>query len=195
MIRIILGLFIFIFSFGALALPSSDKKERVLAELSSLSIEVDVYALQSVRAQITQEELDIVIFRLKKEIEKVPSIDLGTRNTYDLTLIYNLIQTLYYKGAKDYLASLGEIQNSANIKLGVFPIYNELLSYQIESLILRANIDLTKDKIQLVRRISHLDSLDSLINEYKNSFLPKINLAESNAYYFEHMATCSYLFR
>ncbi|MES2769691.1 MAG: hypothetical protein V4596_11160 [Bdellovibrionota bacterium] len=195
MIRIILSLLILILSFEALALPSSDKKERVLAELSSLSTEVDVYALQSIRAQITQEELDIVMFRLKKEIEKIPSIDLGTHNTYDLTLIYNLIQTLYYKGAKDYLASLGEIQNLANIKLGVFAIYNELLSYQIESLILRANIDLTKDKIQLVRRIDHLDRLDSLINEYKNSFLPKMNLAESNAYYFEHMATCSYLFR
>lgn len=171
-----------------------DKKAKVIAALSNTSDPVDVFELQTVRPKMTHDDVDVVLFRLRKEIEKVPEFNFGIENSYDMRLIYNLFQIVYARADKDYLDAVLKLKNQSDLKLSAFPFYSEYISYQLDSVILRSNIDLTDDRKVLERRTGHLESITNYLNSYKSNELSRITMEKAPTHVFSYMANCQSIF-
>lgn len=192
---IILSLILTTVSQAGLLQEITVKKQKVFSELSNLSATVDIEGLNELSARYSNEELDIIYFRLQKEIEKVPEFNLYTPNQYNLTLIQSLIQIIYLHSNKDYLEIAGKIKNLADQRLYIFPLYNELLVYQLDTVLLRGNIDLTKDDRLMEIRIASLKRLDNYINSHKEMVLSSIDLSKAPVMHLEYDSSlCARLF-
>lgn len=169
------------------------RKAQVFDQLSMLSSDVDLGELREVSTKITTAEMDLVFFRLQKEIEKVPDLDLSQENRYDMRLIQELVDIVHRRTSEDNFEAINKIKNLAGRRLYPFELYTDLLVYQLDAAALRANINLTSDP-GLSKKLSiRLSLTESFVRDMKQETLSKDH-SKSVASRLEYASICSTLF-
>lgn len=176
------GILIFLSMTFVLSVDAHDisaQKKAVLENLMVLSKEINVEELKAVGSSINNDEMDVVLYRLQKEIERVPEFDLNVRNEYDLRAIEALTQITFDHASKDYLGTVSYIKNLANKRLYIFPIYTELLAYQLEVVILRVTFYLEPDDKSKDELLLRLKLTEAYINQRKQMILDSVDLTKA----------------
>lgn len=196
MIKVFVTLILSLTSICSFANPEL-LKNKVFADLSMLSETVDINELKEITPQISRAELDLVFYRLTKEIEKIPEFDLGEKNFYDIRLIQALIEVIYIRSSQDNLAAINKVKNLAGRILYVFPIYSDLFIYQLDSAAIRANIKKAPDEALSRKLTLRMKMIDGHISRVKKAVLSR-DLSNYPTEHLDHLLnslkSCSSLF-